>query len=446
MDDQKYVTRMMRAYCTEGTMSNYLNVDIDHGIVVGADLQPLMNANDHVAGRHVIHFGCCESDKNPERMFRKALVGGLLGSAITGGSLLGGALIGGVISDFLEDIGVMTCKCKPNTPNPWEFVNEKSIVEGAPALMFGSVLTCRYGGCIKLLPEDQYPPAELTPETEEEETPAIPVYAGACDAVQTAISDAMSKISETGTAGAETVQKVQAALLVASAMPPQPQSQPHSCDGEPDFLHTGESPSYEHMLPVDERQRELNYAHNKAQEFPEGSLNADGLIIDQNALRNFHINNVGVDYGGCGAIALYNAIKILNPDTKLTFADAIYHMEPYGILSNTLGALPTGVSHCLNQLGYDTEYVLLDSKKIGEAAAESDAAIVLYATTTNVHYVAFAPTGDVDEDSQLPTFYFYNEGGINESEPYTYEYFTNNLNNNRTEIVQMGIIVNKRCD
>lgn len=425
MDDKKYVTRLMRAYCSEGSMSNYLNVDIDHGIVVGADLQPLMNANDHVAGRHVIHFGNCGSDQNPERMFRKALVGGFLG---------------GVVADFLEDVGIMACKCKPNTPNPWEFVNEKSIVEGAPALMFGSVLTCRYGGCIRLLPEDQYPPAELTPETGEETPPAVPAYAGACEAVQAVISDAMSKISETGTAGAETVQKVQAALLVAAAMPPQPQSVSHSCEDEPDYLHDKKDIAFEYMLPVDERQRELNYAHNKAQEFPAGSLDANGLIIGQSVLDNFHINNVGVDYGGCGAIALYNAVKILNPDTKLTFADAIYHMEPYGILSNTFGALPTGVSHCLNQLGYDTEYVLLDSEKIGEAAAKSDAAIVLYATTTYVHYVAFQPVKDNDEsDSENQKFHFYNDTYKEAEDVRTYK----NFSDSQVELGQIGIIINK---
>lgn len=429
MDDQKYVTRLMRARCSKGTMENYLNVDIDHGIIVGADAQPLMNANDHVAGRHVIHFGNCGSDQNPERMFRKALVGGFLG---------------GVVADFLEDVGIMACKCKPNTPNPWEFVNEKSIVEGAPALMFGSVLTCRYGGCIKLLPEDQYPPAELAPETGEEVPPTVPAYAGACEAVQAAINDAMSKISETGTAGAETVQTVKAALLVASAMPPQPQSVSHSCEDEPDYLHNKKDIAFEYMLPVDERQRELNYAHNKAQEFPAGSLDANGLIIGQSALDNFHINNVGVDYGGCGAIALYNAVKILNPDTKLTFADAIYHMEDYGIMGNTFGAFPMGVSHCLNQLGYDTEYVLLDSKKIGETAAESDAAIVLYATTTNVHYVAFTPTGEQTEsEPPQPTFNFYNETGDVE-DIRTYEAFTDGLTDgSRTEIAQIGIIIHK---
>lgn len=160
MDDQKYVTRLMRARCSKGTMENYLNIDIDHGIVVGADVQPLMNANDHVSGRHVIHFGCCESDQNPERMFRKALVGRFLG---------------GAIADALEDVGIMTCKCKPNTPNPWEFVNEDSIVEGAPALMVCSTLTCRYGGVIEIIDPDGdgdivvEPPEVVNSETHDSE-------------------------------------------------------------------------------------------------------------------------------------------------------------------------------------------------------------------------------------------------------------------------------------
>lgn len=139
MDDQKYVTRLMRARCSKGTIENYLNVDIDHGIVVGADMQPLMNANDHVAGKHVIHFGCCNSDQNPERMLRRAIVIAAIGEAA---------------ANALEDAGILTYKCTPNTPNPWEFVNEDSIVEGAPALMVCSTLTCRYGGVIEIIDPD----------------------------------------------------------------------------------------------------------------------------------------------------------------------------------------------------------------------------------------------------------------------------------------------------
>ncbi len=155
MDDQKYVTRLMRARCSKGTMENYLNVDIDHGIVVGADMQPLMNANDHVSGRHVIHFGCCKSDQNPERMFRRALIV---------------SQIGPEMADALEDAGVITYKCMPNTPNPWEFVNEDSVVEGAPALMVCSTLTCRYGGVIEIIDPSGEGSIDVDSDTEDDAT------------------------------------------------------------------------------------------------------------------------------------------------------------------------------------------------------------------------------------------------------------------------------------
>lgn len=173
----------------------------------------------------------------------------------------------------------------------------------------------------------------------------------------------MSKVSETGTAGAETVKEVKAALALAAAMPPQPQSPPYSREDEPEYLHDLDDLTYERPLPANDRLREQNYAHNKAQAFPPGAVNQDGLIVDQSLLDQLHINRVSADYGGCGAIAFYNALKILNPNTKLTFADAIYHMEPYGILSSTFGSLPTGISHCLSKPGYETEYVLLDFEK-----------------------------------------------------------------------------------
>ena len=42
-----YVVRLMKIKCSMGTVENYINVDIDHGIFVGQNQQPLMNANDH---------------------------------------------------------------------------------------------------------------------------------------------------------------------------------------------------------------------------------------------------------------------------------------------------------------------------------------------------------------------------------------------------------------
>lgn len=143
-----YVVRLMKIKCSMGTVENYINVDIDHGIFVGQNQQPLMNANDHT-DKNIMPFGNCLSPQNPDRCLRQALLKGAIGGLTFG--------VGGIVSDAvstaLESVGIMTYKCKPNTPNPWEFVNEKSIVDGAPALMIESKLACRYGGIISIVYE-----------------------------------------------------------------------------------------------------------------------------------------------------------------------------------------------------------------------------------------------------------------------------------------------------
>ena len=140
--------RLMKIKCSMGTVENYINVDIDHGIFVGQNQQPLMNANDHT-DKNIMPFGNCLSPQNPDRCLRQALLKGAIGGLTFG--------VGGIVSDAvstaLESAGIMTYKCKPNTPNPWEFVNEKSIVDGAPALMIESKLACRYGGIISIVYE-----------------------------------------------------------------------------------------------------------------------------------------------------------------------------------------------------------------------------------------------------------------------------------------------------
>ena len=51
-----YVVRLMKIKCSMGTVENYINVDIDHGIFVGQNQQPLMNANDHT-DKNIMPFG-----------------------------------------------------------------------------------------------------------------------------------------------------------------------------------------------------------------------------------------------------------------------------------------------------------------------------------------------------------------------------------------------------
>lgn len=145
-DDPKYVTRLMRISCTKGTMENYINVGTDHGVLAGENQQPVLNANDHTE-KNIIHFGSCTSDDNPERTFRKGLVGGLLGPVEW--------LTGGAVTDLLETTGIMTCKCKPNTPLPWNITNEENILDGAPTLTINSKCPCRYGGIIEFVDTDE---------------------------------------------------------------------------------------------------------------------------------------------------------------------------------------------------------------------------------------------------------------------------------------------------
>lgn len=200
-EDPKYITRLMRIRCSMGTMDNYINVGTDHGVLAGAEQQPVLNANDHTK-ENIIHCGNCESDQNPERMFRKGLVSGLMGPA--------GLLLGELITDTLEDIGIMTCKCKPNTPVPWIFTNESNILEGAPALTMDSKIACRYGGVIGFVPLDQYPPEEPEAMAEQEESTEEAVPPDTVEAeVAAALEAAMKEIADTGEGGKEAVQRVE---------------------------------------------------------------------------------------------------------------------------------------------------------------------------------------------------------------------------------------------
>lgn len=435
----QYVMRLYRARCKCGTLDNYLNIPRDHGILAGAEQQPLMNANDHT-DKHVIHFGKCNSDHNPERMFRKGLVSGLMGPI--------GFLVGGAVTDFLEDVGIMTCNCKPNTPNPWIEVNEDNLIEGAPALLMESKLTCRYGGVITLVPFDEYPPE--APADAAAETPTEAPPPNALDTVNNAMAgaleDAMAAVASTGDAGAEASFKVQCALAAAAAMPPQTSASPHSCELDSGVPNDISDITYDSMFSITDSQRAKNYAHNMAQTIDPAALDETGMIINQRLLSNFVINNYGADYAGCGAISLYNATKILDPQSDISFPQAINWMEPYGVLNNTFGAIPAGITHAFNEMGYETQYCFSqDPAEVSKAAAQADAAIILYATTGNVHYVAMQPDPIVlSSDTQQPqTFTFYNEsGGVNDSR--TYEDFHASLSDeNRQRIGSVTILVNK---
>lgn len=397
-DDLQYITRLMRIRCDKGTMDNYINVDRDHGVLAGGDMQPVLNANDHTK-KNIIHCGNCESDENPQRMFRKVLIAGLMGPI--------GFLAADSVTDLLEDVGITTCKCKPNTPQPWIFTNEDNILEGAPALTMKSKLACRYGGVISFVPLDEYPseePAQMEEEIVEETEEAPPAEDVVAEAMNSALKNAVEQIAETGAVGEEAVGKVQLALAAVAAMPPMP-----------------------------------------SKKTPDGNYEQ---------IEDFLISNHRTTDSNCGVTALYNTVKTLDPEAEVTYEQAASWMSPYAVLNHSFGILPTGVVDALNRMGYETHYCFSkDAEEISRAAAGAGAAISLYATNENIHYVAFH-ADSVKEDGE-PVFEFYDEKSECHCE--TYEAFDDSLGSfvtewdagesaKRVKVGSITILVNKKLE
>ncbi|GEM_PF-779171 len=101
-----YIPRGTKSKCSKGSSVNILNLPEDHGVAYTPGLEPLLNANDHKPGQHILKYGFCAATKLP---------------------------------------------CSPVTPLAWINVNKKHILEGAPALIEQSKLTCVKGGVISIV-------------------------------------------------------------------------------------------------------------------------------------------------------------------------------------------------------------------------------------------------------------------------------------------------------
>lgn len=140
MSNEKYITRLCMGECSMGSMKNYLNLPEDHGIIFNDMDHPIMNANDHEGGKgkHVVHFGRCNSQTNP----------GNIGQSILGALIPGSMLL-------KKMMGCSGCKCSPMTFMPWMEDKKDHLIEGAPALTDKSKLMCFYGGVITIVPPDE---------------------------------------------------------------------------------------------------------------------------------------------------------------------------------------------------------------------------------------------------------------------------------------------------
>lgn len=104
---EPYIPRLTLAKCNAGYSPAPLMINPDHGVLFLSPDLPLLNANDHMPFVNILPYGMC---------------------AITGSP------------------------CIPKTENlAWKNVNERHIIDGAPALLKCSTLSCLTGGTISII-------------------------------------------------------------------------------------------------------------------------------------------------------------------------------------------------------------------------------------------------------------------------------------------------------
>lgn len=166
-EGKKYVLHGMYAECSMGTMKNYLNTDVGHGVVYQG--QPLLNANDHTPQINLTHFGDCNSKMIFEEAKKQADEKYKADAGDNFFERAGKAIAKNVTKAAVTVQGCLGVnKCQLDTPLPWKFCNDEHMLDGAPALTIGSVCPCKFGGIISIIdPPDPEPEAGETAEEAE---------------------------------------------------------------------------------------------------------------------------------------------------------------------------------------------------------------------------------------------------------------------------------------
>lgn len=149
-EGKKYVVHGMYAQCSMGTMKNYLNTDVGHGVVYQG--QPLLNANDHAPQINLTHFGDCNSKMIFEEAKKQADEKYKAESGDNFFERVGKSVAKNLTKAAVTIQGCFGAnKCQLDTPLPWRSCNEEHMIDGAPALTVGSICPCKFGGIISIV-------------------------------------------------------------------------------------------------------------------------------------------------------------------------------------------------------------------------------------------------------------------------------------------------------
>lgn len=394
-----YVTRGMKAQCNCGTApkGQYLNIVVDHGVVTGPDQQPVLNTNDHTTDT-VIGFGNCTSDTNPKLQMQKGFLNFLVGGSPL--NLIVKAVSGKNAVDLMSDIGLISCKCEPDTPQVWQMGDEEHILDGAPVLTKDSVLYCRNGGIITIMEEEKDTESSESAEGQTEENQEVDVVDAAA---QDAAAAAMEKINaampaemqqdgtsesnqastsdggsgmtsyggggngSVGTVGANTVASAteMAAMAVMATYPSSISSRVMPSLGIQDLSADNCTPVHSSLA-----QRTAALTQNQDIKMPASALNEQGLITDLSKLNEFQMFQQPVSVAGGSAVAAYNAMKQLTPQSAPSFSQVIFEMEAYGAVETPNGMFVPGLSDYLAKQGCGVEFFLPEEElPTGQGAA-----------------------------------------------------------------------------
>lgn len=306
----QYVTRLMKAKCSFGSMSQYLNLPLDHGVWFQSSETPIMNANDHEPDKHILHFGRCTSSMNPSNAI--SLENTILGALVPFGGFLGSSLLKKIL-------GCEGCKCKPMTITPWKDVDEDYYIDGAPAITVDSTLQCYYGGSITIDTESDVEGGENSDETIESTEKGYHAINKMPDSMAEKLKDFCSSAADDSGSAFEDA--------IAGAM-----------GGTMDCMAGAMS-----MYAVSPEQSAANYAHNQAQQIPSGAVDSTGNIVDSSALGNYLLGNGTVASQGNGAVAAYNAVNMLSGNADMADIVRFFELLPYLMCNASLGGESYGL-------------------------------------------------------------------------------------------------------
>lgn len=363
-----YITRGMKAMCDCGTApkGNYLNIVVDHGVIVGTDQQPLLNANDHTTDT-VIGFGNCKSGTNPKIQLQKGVMSFLLGGNPL--AMVVTAVTGKSMGDILADIGLISCKCEPDTPQVWQNCDEEHILDGAPVLTKESFLSCRNGGTIYIMEEESSPDGaqaeegEATAETDKKENVVDNRAQEALEAAKAKIGAALPPSDTSGgseasggNAAVSPVTQSPAAAVNMLAMAMMSTYSANIASRIMPALGLTDTAPAPLQMTVSQRKEEL--IQNQTVALPADALNKQGFITDMSQLGAYQMFQQPANLSGGGAVAAYNAMKAVSPQTAPSFADIIYEMEEYGAVQTPNGIFSPGISDFLVKQGCSVQFLM----------------------------------------------------------------------------------------